>query len=109
MKEIVDLNYNSQIPKIKALIHHWKRRKLTPIGRVTVVKTLLLPKLNHLFIALPNPDNDTLSSLNNCFFEYIWNSKTDKVKRQIVTQDYLKGGLKMVEIIFFYFFEVYMD
>jgi hypothetical protein len=29
-------------------------------------------------------------------------SQTDKVKRQIVTQDYLKGGLKMVEIIFFF-------
>ena len=101
MKEIVDLNYNSQIPKIKALIHHWKRRKLTPIGRVTVVKSLLLPKLNHLFIALPNPDEDTLSSLNKYFFEYIWNSKTDKVKRQIVTQDYLKGGLKMVDIKMF--------
>ena len=68
LKQIVDLNYNIQVPKIKALIQHWKRRILTPIGRVTVVKSLLLPILNHLFIALPNPNNDILSSLNNCFF-----------------------------------------
>ena len=98
LKQIVDLNYNIQVPKIKALIQHWKRRILTPIGRVTVVKSLLLPILNHLFIALPNPNNDILSSLNNCFFEFIWNSKIDKVKRQTVTQDYLKGGLKMVDV-----------
>jgi hypothetical protein len=97
MKEIVDLNYNTQIPKIKTLIHHWKRRQLTTIGRVTVVKPLLQPKLNHLFIALPNPNEDTLPSLNN----WVFFIKTDKVKRQIVTQHYLKGGFKMVEIKMF--------
>jgi hypothetical protein len=32
------------------------------------------------------------------FLLVIWNSKTDKVKRQTVTQDYLKGGLKMVDV-----------
>lgn len=49
LEKNVSLNYSVQIPKIKALIQQWKRRILTPFGRVTVGKTLLLPKLNHLF------------------------------------------------------------
>lgn len=94
LEKIVNLNYDIQIPKIKAMIQQWNRRILTPIGRVTVAKTLLYPKLNHLFISLPNPDKETLSFLSNLFYEFVWNSKIDKVKRQIITQDYLKGGLK---------------
>lgn len=93
LEKIVSLNYSVQIPKIKALIQQWKRRILTPFGRVTVVKTLLLPKLNHLFISLPSPDKEIISSLTNLFYEFIWNSKIDKVKRQLITQDYLKGGI----------------
>jgi hypothetical protein len=44
-----------------ALTEQWKRRTLTPIGRTTVIKTLLIPKLNHLFISLPTPKKETIS------------------------------------------------
>ena len=39
-----------------SLIEQWKRRILTPICRNTVVKSLIVPKLNHffMFISLPN-------------------------------------------------------
>ena len=80
LDEIVIINYNNIIPKILALLKQWKRRILTPIGRVTVLKTLIIPKLNHLFIALPNPSIDTLKSLTKDFFQFIWGSKCDRIK-----------------------------
>ena len=55
---MVELNFNIQIPKVKALLKQWNRRILTLIGRVTVIKTLVVPKLNHLFLALPNPKKE---------------------------------------------------
>ena len=60
LNDIVRVNYGNVIPKIDALLNQWKRRLLTPIGRVTVLKTLIIPKLNHLFIALPNPSVEVL-------------------------------------------------
>ena len=51
-----ELNFNLQLPKIYSLIQRWNCRILTPIGKVTVAKTLILPKLNHLFISLPTPN-----------------------------------------------------
>ena len=98
LEDIVDINYNLQLPKIKALIKQWKRRILTPIGRITVVKTFIIPKLNHLFISLPTPTKNVISSLNKDIFEFIWKSRSDKIKRLLVTQDYLSGGLKMINI-----------
>ena len=98
LSEIEDINFGIQIPKIVALIEQWKRRVLTPIGRTTVIKTLLIPKLNHLFISLPSPKNETISYLYKIIFEFLWKSRVDKVKRSVTTQDYLSGGLKMVDI-----------
>ena len=63
LSEITDMNYGIQIPKVIALIQQWKRRFLTLIGRVTVIKTLLIPKLNHLFISIPNPKQEIISLL----------------------------------------------
>lgn len=34
-------------------------------------------------------------------FVFVWKSKCDKVKRVVVSQDYLSGGLKMVNVDFF--------
>ena len=52
LEDIVDINYDLQLPRIKALIKQWKRRILTPIGRITVVETIIIPKLNHFLISL---------------------------------------------------------
>lgn len=63
-----------------------------------MTKTLMLPKLNHLFISLPTPNEAFLSSFNRAIFKFLWKSKVDKVKRQIVIQDYTKGGLRMLDV-----------
>lgn len=98
LNEIIDINFGLQIPKIIALIEQWKRIILTPIDRVTVIKSFLIPKLNHLFISLPTSKRETIIYLYKCIFEFLWKSQVDKVKRSIITQDYFSGGMKMVDI-----------
>lgn len=44
------------------------------------------------------PKQDAILSLIRGLFEFIWKSKCDKVKREVVSFDFLKGGLKMVNI-----------
>ena len=80
------------------MLKHWERRNLTPIGRITVIKSLAVSKLVHLFIALPNPPKDIIQQLNNIFFEFLWKSPVSKIKKKVVTQYYEKGGLKMIDI-----------
>ena len=63
------MDYGTLIPKVIALIQQWRRRFLTPIGRITVIKTLLIPKLNHLFISIPNPKKEIVSLLYKAMFE----------------------------------------
>lgn len=89
---------SARLPPELLLMEQWKRRILTPIGRVTVIKSLLIPKLNHLFISLPTPKKEIVAFICKAFFEFLWKSKTDKVKRSLITQDYLSGGMKMVDV-----------
>ena len=67
LDRIQRINYTEKIHKIKILIILWKRRNLTPLGKITVIKTLLLPILNHLFISIPNPRKETLKEINDIF------------------------------------------
>ena len=39
-----------------------------------------------------------IKKFNTLFYNFIWQSKPDKIKRHILNQDYLKGGLKMIHL-----------
>lgn len=46
--------------EIVRTIYEWKSRNLTQLGRIAVIKTLILPKMNHLILTLPNPDHELI-------------------------------------------------
>ena len=98
LKNITEQNMDIKMPKIKNEIEQWKRRSLTPVGRINVVKALLLSRLVHLFMALPNPSANCIKELEKMFFHFVWGGKKDKVKRSRLVQSYSMDGLKMIDI-----------
>ena len=94
---MLTLNFTDKISNIKTKINYWNRRSLTPIGRITVIKSLLLSSLSHLFISLPNPNEKLLKDLKKLFFNFIWTG-TSRIKKTVLCQEYCNGGLKMVNI-----------
>ena len=101
LNDMVKINYDEKLREIKFLLIQWSKRILTPYGRITVIKSLAMAKINHLLLALPNPSENVVKELNSLFFKYIWNGSVDRVKRDITTKDYKQGGLKMIRIEFF--------
>ena len=79
---------------------HWKRRSITPIGKVSVIKTLLLPQFKHLFTSILVLKK-MLNQLNTIFLKFIWDGKVEKVSRNTLCKDYKAGGVKMVSIYHF--------
>jgi hypothetical protein len=61
LKQMIHINYEDKLIKIQNLINHWKRRILTLIGQIAVIKTLLISILNHRVIALPSPPQDMIN------------------------------------------------
>ena len=91
-----DLNFIPKLQEIKSLIKSWSRRLLSTNGRITEVKQVLLSRLVHLFIALPNPKESFIKELEKLLFSYIWGFKTERISRKTIIQDYGFGGLWMV-------------
>lgn len=98
MFDIWDLNYEIVINKVEKMLSIWSKRKLTLPGKVTVIKSLALSKFVHLFLALPNPPDHMIKSLEKKFYKFIWNNGPDRIKRCNMIKNINDGGLNMIKI-----------
>ena len=39
-----------------------------------------------------------IKEVNKLFYCFLWNEKGDKIKRNVIINDYPKGGLKMIDV-----------
>ena len=83
---------------MKNLLNAWSRRNITPFGKITVIKTLVISKITHLFMHLLDPDEMFLQDLNLLLYTFLWDGKHDRIKRSGVCQAHEAGGLKMVDV-----------
>ena len=85
-------------------------RYLSIIGKITVVKCLLMPQFLYLMQSTILPTH-ILDRINTVLFKYIWSKNTtdikhendfkripEKIKRSTMIQGYEHGGLKMIDM-----------
>jgi hypothetical protein len=75
-----DLNFRKKIIDVLKILKSWQHRKLTLLGKVTIIKTLALPKLINLLTSLPNVRQSLCNDLNKLFFNVIWDGKPEKTR-----------------------------
>ena len=44
---------------------------------------------------------EAIKEINSIFYNFLWNGKGDKIKRNVMINDYSQGGLKMIDILSF--------
>ena len=94
------LNYDTCTitTEVERTLMPWRQRKLTPIGKICILKTFIIPRLTTLFMTIPRLSPRTIKSLNKLFYSFIWEYKPDKISRAKLTQSYPRGGLKMTDV-----------
>ena len=78
---MMSLNFDEKIEKIKKCIQYWKKREMSLLGRITVIKSLLLSMFTQLFICLSNPSVQWINDINKLFFDCIWNGPSKITKK----------------------------
>ena len=63
------MNYNEIIKKVEGVCKQWSKRKLTLMGRITIIKSLALAKFIHLLLALPNSPDNLLKNIEKIFYK----------------------------------------
>lgn len=98
---IFQANLEPKINDFETCLKQWQHRKLTLMGKVTVIKNFALPKLIYAFSSLPNPPKETLKRIEKIMYNFLWDGKPERIKRDILIGEYEKGGLKMIDIQLF--------
>ena len=71
MADITNLNIRSKIGDINNLISIWSPRFPTPIGKITIIKGLLLSKKTHV-LSLPTPTKSLMKEIDRMFKDFLW-------------------------------------
>ena len=101
LENMIAINFERYANTVQQIINHWNKRYLTPLGKITVIKTFIMSKYIHLFSSLPSPSKKYIQKLNTLLFNFLWDNKPDKLKRVQIIQEYSNGGLKMVDLDLF--------
>ena len=95
-KLLKEKNFIERLDSVKKLINIWSSRGLSIYGKVTIIKSFLIPKFVYVCSVIPTP-NKLIQELNKILFKFLWKG-TDKVKRVSVINEYEKGGLRMIDL-----------
>ena len=80
--DIWDQNWEDILHKVNSLLNIWSKRRLTLPGKITIIKSLVLSKFTHLFLALPNPPGVFLKLLERKLSKFLWSNGPDRVSRK---------------------------
>ena len=96
----ISSNYKDKTEKIKLILGSWNLRILGLLGKITVLKSLIASQLVYIFSPL-EANHTAIKDINVMFYNFLWNDKGDKIKRNIMINDYSEGELKMIDIVSF--------
>ena len=91
-----ELNFTEKIRNLEKTLNSWKRRNLTLLGKINIVKTLGLSKLIYNTSVLVIPEQ-LIKEINSIIFNFIWDEKPPKIKKSTIIGERKHGGLKMTD------------
>ena len=89
-------NWHEKLDKIQSVLNQWKRRNLTMLGKITVMKSLAISKITYSVTNTAEIDNFT-QKLNKILYSYLWDKK-ERIKRNTLIGKIEWGGIEMLDI-----------
>ena len=66
--EIVpSINYEGKLLEIQKLLNAWSKRHLTPLGKIAVIKSLVVSKITYLTMNILDPTEGFIQELEKCY------------------------------------------
>ena len=92
-------NFHDKIESIKKVFNCWVYRKVSPYGKITIIKSLALSKLSYVAIVLPSLAKTQLKKLETICQDFLWGDKKSvKVSKEDACLTQKAGGLGMTSI-----------
>jgi hypothetical protein len=87
-------NYKNRIDQIETLTKIWSTRNLSLKGKLTVINSLLIPKLIYPSTILDTPV-EVITRVDTILDKFLWNWKSAKIKKDVLIRTIKNGGIKV--------------
>ena len=96
------VNYEKAIESVRREINSWKFCFLTIFGKVTVIKTMCIPKLNHIAVVVPSPSCTHVRALENELKQFISRNNPSVVDDKTRKMTVKEGGFGVPNVNVFW-------
>ena len=98
-KNIFELNFANTVNKIRSILNVWSSRSLSLLGKITIIKSLVVPILIYKISLAPcEIPTKFIQEVNKTIFQFIWGSKWERIARSKLCNDIKNGGANMIDI-----------
>ncbi len=95
-KACIELNWNDKIKKMEVTLNSWKKRDLTLMGKILIIKTLAISQIVYSAINTPTPPG-IIKQIDSTIFAFLWGER-DRIKRKVLYAPIEQGGLNMLDV-----------
>ena len=100
LDQLEGLNFEKKIIELEKLFDVYSMFNLSLVGKLTVIKTLALPKLVYLLSVLPTPSDTIFNILETKINNFIWKGK-ERISQKQLQKDISNGGLNLTNLRMF--------
>ena len=97
---LVSEMWNQRKSSIHRTLAPWLKSNLSLIGKMAVIKQLVLPKISYLAVVFP-PSQSQIASLNKILEDFLWYGKKPKVSTKLLHLPFERGGKGLTNIELF--------
>ena len=95
-EQVIKQNFHERLKDVQKIINLWSFRSLSLFGKVTIIKSFLIPKLLYVSSILETPQQ-IIKDMEKMIYKFLWNGP-DKVTRLSVINSLKNGGLNLTDI-----------
>jgi len=96
----VSENLAEKFKEFKKILEKWQCRKLTLYGKIIVLKTFALSKLNYVITSV-EISKEFVDTIQQTIFDFIWDHKKPKIKNDVSVHKIEDGGMKIPHIDYY--------